>query len=102
MIMLTLMGCCLLNLQGCSSKPVGAVPKVEKLYIPEALLTSQCNVLPVGGTVRSLASAYVSERACRRSQDTLLEYLRKEYTNKANSSKQKEDIRQGGEDGKPE
>lgn len=79
--MLILMLPFLLLLSSCSTKtePV-VIYQTEQVYIPLSLLKVECSVLKGGGTPRSAAAAYLSEKSCRKAYQKMTEGLIRDYT----------------------
>ncbi len=66
---------------GCSNNPkILTETKYVKQYIPIELLTIECSEQPAGDTVRTLAYAYVKTRSCLRAHKSLIEGLKRNYT----------------------
>ena len=79
--MLILMVSCQLIFSGCSNNPT-VVQDVRyiKQTIPKELLMIECQEQAAGDTVRTLAYAYVKTRSCLRAHKSLIEGLKRNYT----------------------
>ena len=70
------MGCLILPLQACSTKPM-TIPNDVVHVMPDSLLITPCKASPAGNTVRSLAGAYVDNTSCIAKYQILLDKQRK-------------------------
>ena len=76
----------LLSLSACSNSPPVKEVVIQKQYIPLSLLTIDCKIEEGVSTPRLLGAAYVSERACRKAYEKLIDGLIRSYTEEGDKS----------------